>query len=437
MIQRFYTSVIIYGSLCLIACASLTTQTPSRYQMESIEILVQRFRENPSDHEAIRDIGIHCLNQKRFDIAEKILRKSLTLDPSDAITVYHLGLTLESLSRHEDALNIYRRFDSVSRSGDYRKLMKARYEIVTKEVMRQLARSIISQEDALRMGAITVHANKIAVIPFQYTGTDAQYASLGRGLGEMMITDLSQIESLELVERIRIQSLFDEMKLQQSGLISSDTAPRFGHLFQAGQVLFGVYDVLQDKILDVDLEFFDLSGDKPSIQATADDALDNLFIIEKRIVLSMLVKMGIRLTQEQKEKIMFIPTRNIQAFMAYCKGLEQQDAGQYQAAAASFQSAVQQDPNFSIAETKLEENQTLITASGDTESMLATREPRPEIESPVRTDDLLTARLENLSQNIGAALVPGQDTREAAVEATSSGANTGVGDLPRPPIPPQ
>src|SRR5688572_24780539 len=56
----------------------------------------------------------------------------------------------------------------------------------------------------------------VAVLYFDNNSADPQYDVLQKGLADMLVTDLSQVESLQVVEREKLQQLVDELKLQRS-----------------------------------------------------------------------------------------------------------------------------------------------------------------------------------------------------------------------------
>ncbi len=78
--------------------------------------------------------------------------------------------------------------------------------------------------------------------------------------------------------------------------------------------------------------------------------LDEFFRMEKQLVLKIVDDLGIRLTQEERRQVMEIPTESMLAFLAYSKGLDAEDRGQFGEAYSSYQQAVQIDPEFSQAE---------------------------------------------------------------------------------------
>jgi curli biogenesis system outer membrane secretion channel CsgG len=62
----------------------------------------------------------------------------------------------------------------------------------------------------------------------------------------MLITDLSEVKGLQIVERIKLQALVEEMGLGASGLVEANTAPRVGKLLGAQWLIGG--DILDGKL---------------------------------------------------------------------------------------------------------------------------------------------------------------------------------------------
>ena len=145
--------------------------------------------------------------------------------------------------------------------------------------------------------------------------------------------------------------------------------------------------------------------------------------------------MGIQLTQAERVSIQRHPTRNLQAFFSYCRGLQEEDAGRFDAAANFFQSAFQLDPGFQAAATASEANESLSYAGGTSDEILSELAVVEGTTTPGTTQqDLINSRLDNLADNIGSNFIPGQDTRKSTEEAAESGAD--LGELAEPPPPP-
>jgi TolB-like protein len=79
------------------------------------------------------------------------------------------------------------------------------------------------------------NGDRIAVIQFETTGVDA---TLGTGVSEMVIGEMSNRPGLVVIERSAIESVMRELQLQRSGLTAAD-AVRVGRGLNARKVLNG------------------------------------------------------------------------------------------------------------------------------------------------------------------------------------------------------
>lgn len=429
--------IICFTLSCLfIHCTTTSPYRSTAQRKAQVVQLVKKIKANVDDADSWRELGIMLYNAKMVDKARLALERAFRLNNEDPKTLFYFGMSSELSQKDELAIHIYRRYSKLPFTSKYRSWMKARYDILNQKAIRRDLKHILSQENLLTTEGVSPKA--IAVLPFTYQGEDESYASLSRGLCEMMITDLSQVEGLELVERARMQALMDELTLSGTGLVESDSAPRMGKLLSAGQVLNGAYDVLEGEKFRMNVELWNLVDmDVPPVKANTEDGLKNLFRLEKMVVFSVIRKMGIELTPQQKKEIMHVPTRNIQAFMAYSTGLAQQDAGQFNQAAASFQRALQLDPNFQPAGQMAQENQILTMADNDLDLVAQSVEATTMTDMTPVDVDLIGGRLENVVENLGVSFEPGVDNREPTQEAAGSGANVGLADLPLPPAPPR
>ena len=144
--------------------------------------------------------------------------------------------------------------------------------------------------------------------------------------------------------------------------------------------------------------------------------LDELFRLQKEIVFGLIDQLGVEITDEERERIEEIPTRNLQAFLAYSRGLQEEDAGRFDAAAALYQQAAQLDPGFEQAADAAEAALAEAAVNGDVEAALAaTREVAASGATPAATS-LASARLGNLNQSLGGVVVPGSESRSPGAE---------------------
>lgn len=416
------------------SCATVKYQQDINRYRDEIARLETRLKANPNDFEALRELGVIHFETAQYTTTQPILQKALAQNPDDPKTTFYLGLTHEFQNNVNDALQLYAKFPDVTRLSPYRGLMEGRYVRLSRQFVSTEIRALIQNEQQLTLERIA--PKTIAVFPLNYQGRDRRYVALGKGLAEMITIDLGQVRELTLLERLRLQTLIDEMERTQGVMFDRESAPRFGKLLRAGRIVAGSFDVLSGNQLQVDLLSWNVANQNYPDAVTERDALSNLFRLEKEIVFNVLSEMDIQLTQEERENIQRVPTQNLQAFLAYCRGLEQEDAGNFQNAAKAYQVAFKLDPAFRPAQIKSEAAQSFLQA-GATRVEVLDQLARIERAESVTTDsqDLVNSRLNNLSNSVGSNFVPGQDSRKPGEEAIQSGAD--FGELQEPPPPPQ
>jgi len=429
-LKLIHLFIFVVALLTLSCAGSQQSRKPeeTKQQIAELQTELQSF---PNEARLWRDLGVAYLEDRQYQTARRALLQAFKRDTRDAKTLFYLGLVLEFEQRTNLAMAVYQTHRYVPRFSSYRKLMRARSYQLSRQALRNDLRALLARESELSAGNIATNA--VAVFPLIYQGQNEEMAALSKGLAEMMITDLSQVQQLEVVDRVRVQALFDEMALGQSGLVDEATAAKVGSLIRAGKVVRGVYDVREKDQLHIDMAYWDMAKQNFPAATTHVEALKNLFQLEKNAVFGVIEEIGIELTPAEKEKIQQTPTKNWRAFLAYCQGLAREDAGDFAAAAKFYLKATRLDPDFMQAADKAELVTDVDVVSGELDDVLSTalvlEEPANENDLTPEESTLTTERLEVLEQNIDANFEPGQDSRDA----TDAGFNI---PLRRPPPPP-
>ena len=405
---------------------------------ETIARLEERIALNPNDADALRDLGIIYLRTSNYGQASDRLEAAFSRDPDDPKTLYHLGLTNEVLGKRETALRLYAEYPEVSRLSPYRRLMSGRYVWVVRQLREQEVQARLAEEARLQAQGSELcptppASDQIAVYPLDYQGDESRYAPLGRGMAELVSIDLSQVEGLELVERARLQDLLDEMRLSASEGFDPATAPRMGCLVGAGRLVGGVYNVLPGENLRLDAALWE--NEQRNNLDPQSDGLSRFMALEKRLVFDVLARMGIEPTPEERQRIERIPTQNLQAFLAYSRGLESEDAGVFGEAATYYRQATIHDPTFQLAQDKAEETEGMALAGGTLNTALTAAfqlDPTPGL-VPAFGISPMTNLLNNLNINLEAGLVPGTGQRQPAEACVDGACAVGLPDPPDPP----
>ena len=446
-----YSIILLFVVSFCLSCASSVgyINDLSVYEAE-IKAWETKVEKDSANTAALRDLGNIYLRARKFEKAEGYLQKAYSLNPDDGKTALSFGMTLELQQKTNLALQVYQRYPEFSK---YRRRIEGRYRKLKTVSVRNELQVLVQKEQELSDDRI--QPNTIAIFPLFYSGDNPKYAPLGKGMSEILTTDLGYVPELQLLERIRLQVLLDELQLTKSNLVDPASAPRWGKLLAAGKIISGYYTVSEDKRLNMDLLALDAARGEVQTVLNENDVLDNFFKLEKNLVFSLIAEFDIELTNEQKEKIERIPTKNLQAFLAYCSGLEAEDAGNFKDAVKFHQKAVDIDPNFEAASMQSEAVASISDAaatgiemvteildstpsSEPTDEDTPTNETTPtdetiptsETTSIDETTDLLMNRFENISTNIGSNFVPGEDTRAVAQDPEV------IEPLPKPPPPP-
>ena len=356
---------------------------------------------------------------------------------------FFLGLAFESLGRDDDAIDIYRDYPLVERTDHYRKAIAGRLDwIVRRKVLREVQMALMHEES---LDITEYPENSIAVLYFMNLSDNDQWQPLQKGLAEMMITDLSQVEELNVIERIRVNQLMQELQLGQSGLVDEALAPRMGKLLGARNLIKGSYMIMPDRNLTLDAGIYNIEDVYTPELASMDGNLARLFRIEKELVLRILDHFEISLTPQERERILKIPTENMLAFINYCRGLDALDESDYSMAAGYFRQAVKMDMNFQLAHDHLMTSEmwnalhgrNAIRVSYDVASMIA-RMPTGRREPILGTSELVSTytRLKEMGAYQNAGFLPGNDSRKTFQEAQTKGAPVIPDRLVGPPTPP-
>ena len=392
----------------------------------SINQLKDRIQSDPNDVEALSWLGYVYLSQDSLALAQPLLNKAYEQDPSFPGVAYIFGLYSEKEGEYERASNVYNQYMAENSRSSFRKLVRARQEFLQRREVRLELISRVANEDTLSSSP-----NTVAVFPLQFQGTNERYAPLGRGLSAMVTYDLGFVQDLVVLERLRMDVLTEELELARSGLVLDDTAPRLGLILGAGRVIGGTYDVAANGDLRVDMAIQQTEEIQLTNLLTQSVDMNEFFRMQKDLVFQLLDEMNIQVTEAERDQIETIPTRNLQAFLAYSQGLQEEDAGRFGEAAALFRQAQSLDPNFQPAVDQTTLNEGLDAAGGELDEAIAAAESAAD-EIDLEGNTLVRSRHLNQGESLGTLMVPGQDAREPANEAASAFTDGSGG----PPLPP-
>jgi tetratricopeptide (TPR) repeat protein len=346
-------------------------------------------------------LGAAYRQTKRTEDARRVLERASSLQPNHAPTVLQLGLTYEDMGEYGQAKGLYERYLTVERSNALKREVGARIPLIQRKELEAAVRKAIENEAQLM--TTTPAPRSVAVFPFLFAAADTALQPLSRAMAEMLSTDLAQTDRLTVLERTHVQLLINELKLAQTDLVDPGTAAKSGKLLGAGRIVQGRLDGSESdlRVQAAVVEANTGAADMRTVEQQ--DVLERLFDMEKRLALDLYASLGIELTVAERERVNQRPTQNLQALLAYGRGLGAFDAGDYAAAAREFSRAAALDRSFSAARVSAQRASGLAVATATSTDQLS---QRASAGSTASASSLAAVE----------ALVPGAGGRDAAPE---------------------
>ena len=275
------------------------------------------------------------------------------------------------------------------------------------------ARNALANEQSLDVRTISERA--IAVPALTVAATDTNLTPLGYGLADMLLTDLARSAQVIVVERSQMNALLREMKMVQSGQVDTSSAPRVGKLLGARRLVVGALVDRGGGELGVETRLVNTVDGSIGGAISARAPLASIFDAEKALAYRIFTEMGVTLTPAERNAIEQRPTANINAFLAYSKGVRDEAFGQYASAAANFRAATVADPSFAPAKARLDNVQTIAQTTPTA--------PTTVVEvKPVEAKTVTTTSVANTN-------TPAATTSSAAPPASSGAANLAAGSI--------
>ncbi len=239
--------------------------------------------------------------------------------------------------------------------------------LVTLLVTLFLASPLLPQDNGRRTLAVLYFDNNSIA-------DKANLDPLNKGMADMLITEMSQIEAFKVVERQRLQDLLSEMSLGQSGVIDEATSQKVGKLLGAQNLLLGSFMNMFGGKMRVDVRIVEVETGVTLKAVEETGKVDDLFPMIKKLTDKVAKYFKVQLTKQDKERLDGRSGGNLQETLLYSRGLDYEDAGRklqsdgdldgarqmYKKALQNYQDSLKKSPSFGDAKTKVAELQDLL-----------------------------------------------------------------------------
>ena len=217
---------------------------------------------------------------------------------------------------------------------------------------REWAKNAVAAEKSL---SIPPGKNTVAVLYFRNGTGDPSLDPMRKGIPLLLVTDLSGVPALSVIERTRLQALTEETNLGATGLVSAGTAPRAGKLLGARWLVGGEIGREKPTRIDLTSNVADVSAGTTSGKTSAGGEIERLFEVEKDLLFGVLKLLDVKVSPEEEQRLRKPCSKSTTALAALFLGVDAGDRGELDKAEGYYRKALQVDPGVCIASDALRE----------------------------------------------------------------------------------
>ncbi len=200
----------------------------------------------------------------------------------------------------------------------------------------------------------SVEPVSLAILPFRNASNDSSIDWLGPSLAEMLRSDVGQSAYLRTVSDDRVHQILKDLRIPENTSFNPDTLKRLADFSSAQTLVWGQYLKVGDQIR-IDATVQDLKRQRAiPVKAQAPSEKELLKAVAE---LAESIRQSLSLSSDVLKELRaksFQPSSiSVQALRNYNEGLNFSRQGKNIEAAKSFEGAVQQDPEFALAYSKL------------------------------------------------------------------------------------
>jgi len=443
--------------LIFVGCAGSSAYKPAERHLERQEytqalraylrVLDPRIRDGKRyinyEKEAVTGMGIVYWRMQRFETAERIFQTVLEKDPFFGQAHYYLGMTYEGMGEDRKAIDIYSAYLELPRTDPYKTVILGRLDWLKRITYNRELQKAFQDESQLRTDQLDKQS--VAVMYFTNLSQDAYWDPIQKGLADLITRDLKTIEGITVIDRYKINMLMAERNLTIADLANENLISQHAKLLDAYHIVTGSLMISRDMRMTLDATVFKADASVFPQRMDFSGSLSRLFKIEKELVLRIIDHLGVTLDINQRQRLLEVPTENMEAFLSYSRGLGALDQNDFERAQQHFRNAIALDSGFDWADSYLmlpevwtaTQNRNLVRVDHEVTRLVRTTskgrvrmvyKPPPELLSTWN-------RLQWMSFGQNAGYIPGNDTREAFQESFEVGPGLFPVLLSQPPAP--
>lgn len=208
----------------------------------------------------------------------------------------------------------------------------------------------------------------VAVLPFRNASGDQKLDWLGGSLADMLSTDIGESTHLRTVPPDRIRQILHDLRIAADTDFDNSLVVRVGEFSNADEVVSGRYAKFGDTVR-IDATLRDLKHQRNVV--LKEEAANDKDLLRAVARLGGSIQKNLSLPASEIEELKagsFVPpSKSMEGLRYYTEGSELVRAGKHLEALKKFQSAIQEDPDFALAYSKLGETYAKLGYGDDAE----------------------------------------------------------------------
>jgi len=198
-------------------------------------------------------------------------------------------------------------------------------------------------------------ATSLAIIPYYNASGDASLNWLSSSLSETLSSDMGPSSGIRLISQTRLQQALRDLNISPQQPLDLSTLKRIAEFSNADTVVFGKYVKVGDQI-QINSTIDDLKHDQQYEIVTnvggEKELLSSIATLAQNVREKLANSAGLK---DLPSRTPYVLTKSVPALRAYNEGLQLARANKYSEAAAKFEEATSEDPNFALAFSQLAE----------------------------------------------------------------------------------
>ncbi|MHB1048980.1 MAG: CsgG/HfaB family protein [Bacteroidota bacterium] len=192
---------------------------------------------------------------------------------------------------------------------------------------------------------------------------------LKKGLADMMITEMSKIKGLKVVERQRIQSIIDELNLSETDMVDNASTQKMGKLLGAQVMLFGGFSNLFNDKFRIDVRIVRTETGETVKAEEETGELDEFLTLLQSLVKKIAKDLDVKLTSDDMDRLEATRDGEFKGYVTFAKALQLEDDGKkferqgmksdarnsYENARSMYQKAWDESDGYEPAKIKADE----------------------------------------------------------------------------------